>query len=248
MPILNAAWRAAIAFVTALAATRILNKQVVAGRTYFDFTLGVMIGALVGHIPNDYHEPIWPLLIPLIIITVLGILTGWLSMRFEPIRHLLQGEPTVLIQNGKILENNMRRLRYNADQLQSQMRTAGVFEIGQVEFAVLEPGGHLSILPKSQYRPVVPADLNVSTEYEGMPIELIMDGHVVQKNLAENGLSEEWLKERLGEHGITDVSAVYYAVLNTQGKIFIDLYQDSLTRPVDIEGQHPSTPPSPSLP
>lgn len=243
-----ASGRALIAFVLALVATRLLNKQFVARLTYFDFTVGVTIGSLVGHIPNDWDQPFWPVVVPMVIITALGVITGWLAMRFPRIRHLLQGEPTVLVQNGKILEDNMRRLRYNQDQLNSQLRASGYFDISGVEFAVLEPGGQLSVLPKSQKRPVQPADLGVSTQYEGMAIELIMDGQVVQKNLKENNLSEQWLLERLRERGINSPGEVFYAVLNTRGQLFVDLYADRLQRPVDLEGLHPSTPPSPSLP
>jgi uncharacterized membrane protein YcaP (DUF421 family) len=244
---LVAAWRTVVGFVLALTVTRLLNKQFVAQLTYFDFTLGVVIGALVGHIPNDYRDPFWPVAIPLVVVTLLGLGIGWVAMRYEKVRHLLQGEPTVLIQNGKLMEQNMRRLRYNIDQLNSQLRSNSVWEIEQVEFAVLEPGGRLSVLPKSQYRPVMPSDLKLPTQYEGMPIELIMDGTVIHKNLRENGLSEAWLHDRLDERGIDDVTAVFYAVLSTQGHVTVDLYSDRLTRPVDIEGKHPSTPPSPSL-
>lgn len=243
----SATWRTVIAFALALAVTRYLNKQFVARMTYFDFTLGVMIGSLVGHIPNDYQAPFFPVIIPVLVVGALGIITGYIAIRFEPIRHLMQGEPTVLIQNGKVLEENMRRLRYSLDQLNSQLRVSGVFQIDQVEFAVLEPGGQLSVQLRSQHRPVTPSDLRLATHYEGMAIELIMDGQVIEKNLRENGLSETWLQEKLIERSIYSIAEVFYAVLDTRGRLFIDRYQDAIHRPVDIEGKHPSTPPSPSL-
>lgn len=245
--VFNASWRAVVACLLAMAATRILNKQYVARMTYFDFTLGVILGALVGHIPNDFKVPFLPVVMPLVILTAMGVLIGWLALRYEPIRHLLQGEPTVLIQNGKLLDENMRRLRYNLDQLNSQLRVSGVWDLGHVEFAVLEPGGQLSVQLKSQHRPVSAADLGVPTRYEGMPIELIMDGQVVQKNLQENGLSERWLEKQLRQRGVADAGEVYYAVLNTRGDLFLDLFTDEIHRPVDLEARHPSTPPSPSL-
>lgn len=243
---LNATWRTVVAIAMAMVATRLLNKQFVARLTYFDFTLGVIIGSLVGHIPNDYQQPFWPVALPLLLVTGVGILIGWLAMKFEAIRHLLQGEPTVLIQNGKLLDDNMRRLRYSLDQLNSQLRAGGVWDIAHVEFAVLEPGGRLSTLLKSQYQPVTPRDLKLATRYDGMAIELIMDGEVVHKNLKENGLTEDWLTEELHRRGIADPSEVFFACLSTRGEVYIDLYSDSLHRPVDIEGKHPSTPPSPS--
>lgn len=246
--ILTATERTVVAFVLALVVTWLLNKQFVARMTYFDFTLGVMIGSLVAHIPNDFRDPFWPVAVPTVMIAPLGILTSWLAMRFQGVRHLLQGEPTVVIQNGKILEQNMRRLRYNQDQLDSQLRISGVFDIGHVEFAVLEPGGQLSVLLKSQHRPVRPADLQVPTGYEGMAIELITDGQVVAKNLGENNLSRQWLQGELHRRGIAGPEAVAYAVLDSRGRLFVDLYDDALHRPVDVEGRNPSTPPSPALP
>lgn len=236
-----------VAFSLALMATRLLNKQYVARLTYFDFTLGVILGAMVGHIPNDYQQPFLPTVIPLLILTGFGIIIGWIAMRFQKARYLLQGEPTVVIENGKLLDDNMRRLRYNLDQLNSQLRISGAFQIDHVEFAILEPGGQLSVLLKSQHRPVTPADLKLATKYEGLPIELIMDGQVVVKNLHENGLSEDWLEERLTERSIFSPSQVNYAVLDTQGRLFIDLFEDQIHRPTDVEGKNPSTPPSPSI-
>jgi uncharacterized membrane protein YcaP (DUF421 family) len=243
----SASWRAVVAFAMALAATRFLNKQFVARMTYFDFTLGVMIGSLVGHIPNDYQFPFWPVAVPLIIVATLGVIIGWIAMRYEPVRHLLQGEPTVVIQNGKLLEENMRRLRYNLDQLNSQLRVSGFFDMQQVEFAILEPGGELSVQPKSQYRHVTPADLRIATHYEGMAIELVMDGQVIHKNLREHGLDEAWLHQRLAERGIDGVADVFYAVLDTRGRLFVDRFSDAIHRPVDLESRNPSTPASPSL-
>jgi uncharacterized membrane protein YcaP (DUF421 family) len=245
--ILSAGWRSVVAFLLALAATRVLNKQFVARLTYFDFTLGVMLGALMGHIPNDFDVPFWPVMLPLVIVTAMGVGVGWLAMRYEPIRHLIQGEPTVLIQNGHLLDENMRRLRYNLDQLNSQLRVSDVWDISQVEFAVLEPGGQLSVQLKSQYRPVTPSDLRLTTRYEGMAVEVVMDGQVIHKNLQENGLTEQWLERQLQARGMPKASHVYYAVLNTRGELFVDRYDDAIQRPVDIEGRHPSTPPSPSV-
>ncbi|HEY3366429.1 MAG TPA: DUF421 domain-containing protein [Symbiobacteriaceae bacterium] len=245
--ILVASERAAVAFILVMGATRLLNKQFVARLTYFDFTVGVTVGSLVGHLPNDYNQPFWPVAMPIVVITALGILTSWLAMRLSRFRAVLQGQPTVLIQNGKILEQNMRGLRYNMDQLDSQLRMSGIFDMAHVEFAVLEPGGQLSVLPKSQYRPVTPADLNLATHYEGMGIELIMDGTIIQKNLRENGLTADWLRRCLQERDIHDPALVYYAVLNTRGELFVDLYADRLQRPIDLEGQNPSSEPSPGV-
>lgn len=218
--------RAFVAFLIAFLLTRILNKQYMARLTYFDFTLAVSIGALVGHVTNDYEEPFWAVVAPVLIFGGLGLAISWMALRFMPARAFLEGCPTVLIENGKVLDQNMRRLRYNLDELQSQLRTQGIFDITRVEFAVLEPGGHLSVLPKSQHRPLTPADLQVPTSYEGLAIELVMDGKLVQKSLLSHGLSDAWVTEQLRSRGYDQISDVFLAVLTSRGDLFIDPYKD----------------------
>lgn len=97
-----------------------------------------------------------------------------------------------MIENGKVLDQNMRRMRYNLDELNSHLRTCGFFDIDHVEYAILEPSGHLSVRPKSQHRPLTPADLKLPTQYEGLSIELILDGRVIHPNLDQNRLTESW--------------------------------------------------------
>lgn len=233
--IMAAAARSLIAFALAFFVTRTLSKQHMARLTYFDFTMAVCIGALIGHITNDYKEPFFAVVSPVVIFAALVLLIGWIALVYRPARSFLEGQPTVLIQNGKVLDRNMRRLRYNLDELNSQLRTKGFFDIGLVEFAILEPGGHLSVLPKSQHRPLTPDDLRVPTQYEGLSIELIMDGKLIRQNLDQNGLKESWLTTEIKSRGY-DVADVYFAVLNSRGELFVDPFKDHIRRPVDSEG------------
>src|SRR5690606_35132866 len=140
-------------------------------------------------------------------------------------RKLLDGEPTVVVQNGQILEGALKRLNYNLDDLRMQLRSQGVFSMGEVEFAIVEPGGQLSVLKKSQLLPATPADLNIPTSYKGPATELIVDGHIVHANLEQLGLTEAWLVEQVRGRG-HEMADVYYAELDTQGNLYIDLHDD----------------------
>lgn len=104
---------------------------------------------------------------------------------------MLAGESTILINNGKILENTMRKLNYSFDDLVQQLRQENVFDISKVEFAILEPSGELSILLKSQHNPVTPQDLNVSTHYEGLATEVVLDGKIIESNLSQRNLNPQ---------------------------------------------------------
>ncbi len=112
-----------------------------------------------------------------VILTVLVVGTGYLTIKSTPARKLIEGEPLVMVQNGKIYEENMRKIRYNLDDLLMQLREKGVFDLSEVETAVLEPHGQLSVLKKSQQLPVTPKDLNIPTKYKGLSSEIIRDGY-----------------------------------------------------------------------
>lgn len=139
---------------------------------------------------------------------------------------MLAGESTILINNGKILENTMRKLNYSFDDLVQQLRQENVFDISKVEFAILEPSGELSILLKSQHNPVTPQDLNVSTHYEGLATEVVLDGKIIESNLSQKNLNPQWLHYELEKKGIKSIDEVAFAALASNGNLYLDLYRD----------------------
>ncbi|ABO49109.1 protein of unknown function DUF421 [Desulforamulus reducens MI-1] len=225
--------RTGFAFITLLIAARILGKQTIAQMTFFDFIAAITIGAIGAGFAYHIEKNPFNVLLSLLSFTTIVYITSYLSLKNKLARKIFAGEPTMVIQNGKILEHNMFKMRYDLDHLNHQLRQKGIFDIGQVEFAIVEPNGELSVFKKSQYRPLIPADLKIPTKYEGLAIELIMDGQVIEKNLRENNLSMEWLTTALSQHRITDLKDVAYACLSTNGTLYFDLYKDKITNPVD---------------
>ena len=134
----------------------------------------------------------------------------------------------MVIQNGKILAKNMARCRYNIDDLLLQLRTQGVFNVADVEFAVLESNGSLSVLPKSHKKPVTREDLNVPSGYEGLCSELIVDGEVIYQNLQQNNLDEAWLIHELERQGVHSPKEIMLASLDTGGNLYVDKKVDGL--------------------
>jgi len=134
----------------------------------------------------------------------------------------------IVIQNGKILEDNMLKSRYNLNHLEMQLREKDIFDITEVEFAVLEPHGALSILKKSQHLPVTMKDLNKPTPYKGMAFVIIKDGKVIDENLKENNLNFGWLYDELKKKGIERTTDVVYASLQSDGTLYTDIRPDNL--------------------
>ncbi len=215
-----------IVFVLLIILARIIGKKLLAQMTFFDFVIGITIGTIGGAFVTTEVKGYYVLISP-IFLTLLVLLTGYLSLRSVPARKFIEGEPLVIIQNGKIYEKNMRKIRYNVDDLLMQLREKGVFNMSQVEFAIIEPHGQLSVLKKSQFLPVTPGDLNIPTKYQGVSSEIIRDGKIVEQNLKQNSLSHEWLYNELAARNIRNIRNVFLASLSTDGNLYVDLRDDN---------------------
>jgi uncharacterized membrane protein YcaP (DUF421 family) len=220
-------WKSLLVFFLLLLLSRFVGKKLLSRITYFDFVIGITIGTIGGGYIIANVKGSWVLVGP-VVFTICTVLTALTSMNSLHLRKIIEGEPVVVIQNGKILENNMKKLRYHLDDLEMQLREQGVFNISEVEFAILEPHGQLSILKKSQNLPLTPKDIHISTQYQGMSSELIKDGDVMEQNLRQNNLSFSWLYQELRKNNINNISEVFLASLGTDGKLFIDKKSDSL--------------------
>lgn len=226
--------RAVFVFIVLMVLTRLIGKRNNAQLTFFEYVTGASIGAMGAIMAVDLDINIWGAFAALLTFIVLLILNGYLSLESRPLRKLLQGEAVVVIHNGKILEGNLALLRYSVDDITTLLREKGYFNISDVEYAIIETDGRLSVLPKSQNRPVNPKDMGIPTSYEGVSSELIVDGKIIEQNLLQNNLSEIWLKDQLDMKGIYNVGEVSFASLGTDGKLYIDKKQDTLDNVTDI--------------
>ncbi|MGI9861405.1 DUF421 domain-containing protein [Moorella naiadis] len=224
-----------LAFFAILIYTRILGKQQIGQLTFFEYINGITFGSIAAVLATDTApNQTWMHFLGLTLFAFFTWLAGYAALVSRPARKLISGEPTVVVHNGKILEENMKKMRYNFDELAMQLRQKNVFDIADVEYAIMEPDGDLSVLLKSQKRPLTPADLQLPTEYEGVATELIEDGEILFQNLEQNHLDEKWLIQQLQAQGIQDISQVDYAVLRSNGSLYVNCKEDDIINPVDI--------------
>ncbi|RJX16934.1 MAG: DUF421 domain-containing protein [Ammonifex sp.] len=238
-PYLEIVIRAAGAFAGVVFITRMIGKSQVGQLTISDFVNGIVIGSIAASMVTEVDLSPWYYVTGLAVFTGLTVLVQYTGLKYRPARKFFGDEPTVVVHNGKILERNMTRMRYNVDDLTMQLREKGYFNIADVEFAIAEPNGELSVLPKSQKRPLTPQDLNLPTSYEGVPSELIVDGVIIQQNLQQNHLTEEWLLKELERQGIYSLQEVLYASLSSDGKLYIDKKQDTMDHLTDVTDKLP---------
>lgn len=226
--------RTILAFFTILFISRILEKDQLRELTFYEYVTGITIGSLAAGLAILIGTSPWAILLALFIFGALTYLLGFVSLKSRAARKLLEGEPTIVVQNGKIMEKNMGRIRYNLDDLLAQLREKGVFNISDVEFAVLEPHGKLSVLLKSQKQSVTREDLQVPGKYAGISSELIMDGEIIYQNLQQNNLDEAWLINELRKQEIHSPQEVTLASLDTQGNLYVDKKDDQLSHNTQV--------------
>ncbi|MDN5375568.1 MAG: hypothetical protein PWQ39_608 [Thermacetogenium sp.] len=231
---LQMALRAVIAFLAILLIARILEKEHVGELSLYEYLTGIAIGVIAGRIATTLQNPL-PLLLALFVFAALTYLVRYFTLKSRAVRKLLAGEPAIVIQNGKIMERTMRRMHYSTDDLLMQLRTKGVFNISDVEFAVVEPNGRLSVLLKSQKMPVTREDMQIPSQYQGISSELIVDGEIIYQNLRQNNLDEAWLISELAKQGIKSPREVMLASLDTQGNLYVDKRQDDQKHDVQVQ-------------
>jgi len=205
---------------------RVMGKRQIGQMQPYEISILIIISALAAIPMEDIGMPLINAIIPILILFSFQIIIAYVSQKSEKMRSLLCGRPSVVIENGNIVESELKNLRMNINELHEVLRVQGSFNISDVEFAIFETNGQLSVIPKSQSRPVTPADINLETSYEGLPYPLIVDGNINYENLQKAQLNEAWIKRELSRHGIKNLSQVLLASLDTQGNLFFQRKQN----------------------
>ncbi len=213
--------RTVILFLLVMITIRIMGKRQVGELQPFELVVAIIIAELASIPMEDKETPLINGIIPIITLLILQVSFSYISLKNERIRNIISGTPSILIENGKINEKELKKLRYNLSDLLEQLRIKNISNIADVEFATLETSGELSVIPKSQKKPLTPEDLNISTEYEGLSLPLVMDGKVIFNNLIKANLDINWLYNILKKHNINDPKNVLFASLDTKGNIYL---------------------------
>ncbi|MGM0502569.1 MAG: YetF domain-containing protein [Bacillota bacterium] len=233
--VLTIIFRSLAAFFTLLIFTRILGKQQISQLTFFDYILGITIGSIAGILSVDLSSNPYLVWVGIATWVISSIGMKSIALKSRSIAKYIDGEAAILIMNGQIMEENLRSMNFRASDLLGMMRVKGIFNPSQVEFAILETSGKLSVLKKSQHRNLTPQDMNLNTNYEGLSVELIYDGLVLKNNLKQVNLDYKWLENKINQAGIHDISDVFLATLDTTGVLYLDTREDTLEVPVEID-------------
>jgi uncharacterized membrane protein YcaP (DUF421 family) len=226
--------RAIIGFFTLLIFARILGKQQISQLDFFDYVLGITIGSIAATLTTDLSSRAWPHWVGLLAWASLGYLMEIITNKWIYVGKYIDGEPTIVIMNGKIMESSLKKMKFRAVDLLQMLRNKDVFDLNQVEYAIIEPNGQLSVLKRSEYQPLTPKDMNKKTQSASISTELIYNGIVFHQNLKDIGKDERWLMKELKKYDVKELSEVFLATLDESGTFYIDKYKDNLKKVIDI--------------
>ncbi|SDC68171.1 Uncharacterized membrane protein YcaP, DUF421 family [Paenibacillus sp. UNCCL117] len=227
---LHIAVRSFAAVVILFTITRLLGKKQISRLTFFEYIVGIAIGELAGFISTDLEAHITHGLIAIAVWFLIPFGIEALTLKSERLREWMEGRGTILIKEGKVLEDNLKKERYTADELMEQLRRKNVFQFADVEFAILETSGDLNVLLTRENRPLTPKHLGIKVAPEKQPQAVIVDGNIMDEQLASGGFSREWLQTELEKIGVT-VENVFLAQADSYGQLTVDLYDDTLQVP-----------------
>ena len=215
--------RVLLVYLLLLLAMRIMGKREIGQLSNLDFVVAIVVAELATLPITDHNSTLTESVLPMLIITVLQVAVSMVCLKSNRFRRLLYGRPNVLIAGGRLQMAEMRKARYNIDDLLSQLRQRDIFDVACVEYAVLETSGDLTVVQKPYCCPATRGDLQIAgpEQHCGMPLTLIDDGEVNWKGLEERRLTEEWLLEQLRQKAIASPQEVFFASLSSDGSLYL---------------------------
>ena len=212
--------RGLIIYIIVLFALRIMGKREIGQLQPYELVVTIMIAELASVPMQEIGIPIIRGIIPIIALTIGQVVISHVSLKSGFLRRVFTGKPEVLIQKGKIMEDRLYKQKYTIDGLLEQLRVMGYFNIEDVEYAILETSGEISVIPKPEKRPVTVGDLNIKSKYLGFPRALVIDASLIEDNIKKMGLNNEQVEKILKDNKTT-LEKTFLLMLNEDGGVFI---------------------------
>ena len=212
-------FRAVILYIFVLIVMRLMRKREIGQLQPFELAISIMIADLSTVPMADIGIPIFNGIIPILGLLLMHLIISILNLKSIKAREIICGKPRILIYRGKIDEKALRKERFTINELQERLRGNNIVNISDVEYAILETSGQVTVIQKPEKRNTIPEDFNIYPEYEGITYDLVVDGKIMQKNLDAVGKDYQWLEKELSKMNIKPEEALI-ATLDGKGKIF----------------------------
>ncbi len=213
--------RTLIIYAVVVLSLRLMGKRQIGQLQPSELVVAIMISDLATTPMSDVSIPLLYGIVPIFTLVVCEMLLSFISLKSEWVRLILNGKPQLLIKKGKLLRKELLSSRINTDDLMEELRKAGYFSLSDIDTVILETGGTISVIPKSDSTPPVNKDLNIKSTQQKIPYMFISDGKIRKSELKRSGKNEVWLKNVLKENGLPDVKDVFILSEDGEGNIFV---------------------------
>ena len=212
-------FRSIALYIIVLFVMRLMGKREIGQLQPFELAISIMIADLATIPMTDTGIPIGNGIVPILGLLIMHLLISLINLKSIKAREIICGKPSILIDKGKIQEKNMKKERFTINELQERIRGEKIVNLGDVEYAILETSGQITVIEKPNKRGTTPEDLGIMPEYEGIPYDLVVDGKIMYKNLNLIGKDYEWLKKEINKFGFNPEDALV-ATLDGKNQIF----------------------------
>lgn len=223
--------RITLSFLLLFTLARIMGRKEISQMTFFNFISAIAIGTIAGSLVTSQNLTVLNGIIALTGWALFTLAIGFIDIKSKKARKITTGEPVIVIKDGSIMENSLRRVRLDIDSLNTLLRQKSVFSMSDVEYAIFETSGKLSVMKKENKQSLTKGDMNISSTIPHVfPIatEVISDGVANIKNLAKLHLDTNWLKQQVENAGVKSFSEVFYAEVQPDGTLYIDNKADPI--------------------
>lgn len=212
-------FRSIVLYIIVLIVMRLMGKREIGQLQPFELAISIMIADLATIPMTETGIPIFNGIIPILGLLLMHLIISMINLKSLRGREIICGKPSILIYRGKIDEKILKKERFTINELQEKLRSNNIVNLGDVEYAILETSGEVTVIQKPEKRGTIPEDFNIQPDYEGIPYDLVIDGKVMNKNLKLLGKNYNWLKKQVQKFGIKPEEALVVTI-DGKGQIF----------------------------
>ncbi len=226
--------RAAILYIFIVIIIRVMGKKQIGEMQPTELVLALVIADLSAVPMESLNTPILYGIIPILTLFIIEETLSYIALKSDKARGIIYGKPSIIIEHGRILEVELKKLNFNINDLLEQLRLNGFTSVDDVEFAILETNGKLSTVPKAAKRTITTSDMKIDVADEELPVTAVIDGRILSSNLQLIGLNDAWLEKELAEKGVHNYKKVLIAYILKDRKLIFQLKNNKYSNPKKV--------------
>lgn len=213
--------RAVFSLITLFLITKMIGKRQVSELSLFDYVISISIGNFAAEMTMNLDSQVLNGFVSVLIFGLIATIVGILTTKSILLRRFLMGTPTIIIQDGKFVVKNLKKIKFDMNDFLETARSAGYFDVSQIKYAIMEANGKVSFLPKEEYQPVTVKDMNLKPSKQGLCSNVIIDGKIMINNLKNINKDIKWLNKELKVKGCNDYKNILLATVDVNEKLMI---------------------------